>query len=100
MNLLAHIFLSGDADQLLIGNFIADFIKGNRFEHLEPEMIRGIYLHRFIDSYTDRHPLVKQSARRLQPKFGKYYAGLTKIHGTTQTMSGILMFKHALGIPS
>ncbi len=75
MNLLAHLHLSGDSESLMIGNFIADFIKGNRFQHYQDDIIEGIFLHRQIDSYTDQHPLVKQSARRLRPDFG-HYAGV------------------------
>ncbi|EAY26394.1 ACP phosphodiesterase, partial [Microscilla marina] len=31
MNFLAHTFLSGKSEEILIGNFIADFLKGNQF---------------------------------------------------------------------
>lgn len=72
MNLLAHIYLSGDSEKLLIGNFIADFIKGNRFKHYEDEIIKGIFVHRKIDSYTDQHPVVKESMAHLRPSFGLF----------------------------
>lgn len=72
MNLLAHAYLSGTSEKILIGNFMADFIHGNQFQHYEPEIIRGIYLHRYIDTYTDAHPTVRQSIRRLQPDFAKF----------------------------
>ncbi|WP_026998965.1 ACP phosphodiesterase [Eisenibacter elegans] len=73
MNFLAHIFLSGTAsEQLLIGNFIGDFVRGKQLQTYSPEVQAGVRLHRAIDSYTDHHPLVKQSAQRLKADYGKY----------------------------
>ncbi|PKV75408.1 acyl carrier protein phosphodiesterase [Pontibacter ramchanderi] len=72
MNYLAHIFLSGDDEALLIGNFIADAVKGKQ-QDLYPEGIaRGIKLHRLIDTYTDSHPVVNETKARLRPHFRKY----------------------------
>lgn len=72
MNFLAHIFLSGEDDQVMIGNFIADFVKGNK-KNLFPDKIRkGIELHRQIDDFTDHHPVTSVSKDRLRPKYGKY----------------------------
>jgi len=72
MNFLAHMYLSCDQEDLLIGNFIADFVK-NREVNSYPEGIRrGILLHRRIDSYTDTHPVVLRSVRRLYAAHSKY----------------------------
>ncbi len=72
MNFLAHIFLSGNDDQLMIGNFIADYVKGNK-KDLFPERIKkGIELHRAIDDYTDNHSVTEDSKARLRPKYRKY----------------------------
>lgn len=72
MNFLAHIYLSGENDQLMVGNFIGDGIKGNHFDHLPPGMISGIRLHRIIDSFTDKHPVFLESCRMIRPKMGKF----------------------------
>jgi len=72
LNFLAHIYLSGDDEERLIGNFIADFVKGNKKNDFPEGIRKGIELHRGIDDYTDHHPLTIQSKRRLQPKYGKY----------------------------
>ncbi|MDX2301828.1 MAG: ACP phosphodiesterase [Microscillaceae bacterium] len=72
MNLLAHAYLSGKSKNILIGNFIADFIKGNKFRHYSEEIIQGIHLHRKIDEYTDHHPVVKESISHLRPQFNRY----------------------------
>ncbi len=72
MNYLAHIYLSGENDQLKIGNFMADPIKGKAYEKYSGDIQKGILLHRAIDTFTDTHPIVRQSAGRLFEKFRHY----------------------------
>ncbi|MFK8005586.1 MAG: ACP phosphodiesterase [Saprospiraceae bacterium] len=72
MNFLAHIYLSCDNEDLLIGNFIADFIRNKEVPNFSPEVQKGIILHRQIDTFTDKHPLVKKGTYRLQEKHHKY----------------------------
>ena len=55
MNYLAHVYLSGENIDLAIGNFIADYVKGNYYKKLNINWQKGILLHTFIDSYTDFH---------------------------------------------
>jgi acyl carrier protein phosphodiesterase len=75
MNFLAHIYLSDDNDNLKIGNFIADNIKGNKYKHLPEEIQKGIILHRGIDSFTDSNNIVRRSKRRLHERY-KHYDGV------------------------
>ncbi len=72
MNFLAHIYLSGTDQELKLGNFIADAVKGKKYQHFPLRIQQGIILHRAIDFYTDTHPIVKQSTARLFPKYGHY----------------------------
>lgn len=72
MNYLAHIYLSGSDEDLMIGNFIADSVRGRDLENYPESVRRGIVLHRKIDSFTDRHPIVHESKNRLRPEFGKW----------------------------
>jgi len=72
MNFLAHLYLSESNTNIIIGNFIADHIRGNKFTHLDPEIQEGIFLHRQIDTFTDAHEIVRQSKRRLNPQYGHY----------------------------
>ncbi|WP_293895854.1 acyl carrier protein phosphodiesterase [Flavobacterium sp.] len=72
MNFLAHIYLSGNNDFLKIGNFMADSIRGNSYEEYKGEVRKGILLHRSIDSFTDMHPIYRQSKHRLHEKYGHY----------------------------
>ena len=59
----------------MIGNFIADHIKGNKFTHLDPKIQQGIKLHRQIDTYTDTHEITRISKRRLHKRYG-LFAGI------------------------
>lgn len=72
MNYLAHLLLAGEKEKLLIGNFIADHVKGRAIETFHPDIQIGIRMHRSIDRYTDSHPIVQQSILRLRPKYHKY----------------------------
>lgn len=72
MNYLAHIYLSGDDDFVKIGNFIADGIKGKKYELFPKEIQKGILLHRQIDWFTDNNDIVKKSKRRLDSQYGHY----------------------------
>ena len=72
MNFLAHLKLSGDHEYIMLGNFIADHIRGNKISHLPQEVIDGIMLHRKIDYYTDHHPEFMKSRARLHKKYHKY----------------------------
>ncbi len=72
MNYLAHLYLSGESSEVKFGNFIGDYVKGNSFSKFSPEIQRGILLHRRIDEFTDKHPVVKQSSDRLRKHYGRY----------------------------
>jgi len=72
MNFLAHIYLSGNNDLLKIGNFMADSIRGHSYDVYPMEIQKGILLHRSIDSFTDMHPVYRQSKHRLHEKYGHY----------------------------
>ncbi len=72
MNYLAHLFLAGSEPELVLGNFIADHIKGSDVLKYSETTRKGIVMHRAIDAFTDQHPVVKQSIERLRPDFRKY----------------------------
>ena len=72
MNFLAHIYLSGENDEVKIGNFMADSIKGKKYLKYPENIQRGIILHRAIDYYTDTHPVFRQSTQRLFEKYSHY----------------------------
>jgi len=72
MNFLAHIYLSGNQERVMIGNFIGDFVKGKAWEEFDSAIQRGILLHREIDRYTDDHKVVIKTKERLRPKYHHY----------------------------
>jgi acyl carrier protein phosphodiesterase len=75
LNFLAHIYLSGDSRDILIGNFIGDYVKGKNFSGYPAGVKRGILLHRRIDSFTDQHPITRSSKKTIAEKYG-LYAGI------------------------
>lgn len=72
MNYLAHVYLSGANDLIKVGNFMADSVKGSQYLNYKKDLQKGILLHRHIDSYTDSHPIYRQSKHRLHEKYGHY----------------------------
>ncbi len=63
---------AGNDEGLIVGNFIADAVKGNKYQ-LYPERIsKGILMDRAIDSFTDNNAVYLQSVHRLQPDYGRY----------------------------
>jgi acyl carrier protein phosphodiesterase len=75
VNFLAHIYLSGTNKEIIIGNFIADRVKGKKYNYYPKHIKIGILLHREIDSFTDTHPIFKQSAKRLRDRH-RHYSGV------------------------
>ncbi|MCB2410534.1 ACP phosphodiesterase [Hymenobacter lucidus] len=87
MNFLAHLLLSGtpattpDYADIVFGNFAAEAVRGRAALEAYPAAVqRGIRLHRFIDSFTDSHPVVRRSTARLRE------AGLGKWAGVVSDM--------------
>ncbi|WP_452221173.1 acyl carrier protein phosphodiesterase [Lacinutrix salivirga] len=72
MNYLAHIYLSGDNDLVTVGNFIADGIRGKKYQKYPKDIQTGILLHRHIDTFTDAHKTVRLSTKRLHKNYGHY----------------------------
>jgi acyl carrier protein phosphodiesterase len=79
MNFLAHIYLSGDEDLIKIGNFMADGIRGKHFESFPLKIQKGIILHRAIDTFTDAHPVFRQSTKRLHAQYHHYAGVITDV---------------------
>ncbi|MEI7523584.1 MAG: ACP phosphodiesterase [Mariniphaga sp.] len=72
MNYLSHIYLSGESEEIILGNFIGDYVKGQQFLNYPDNVAKGIVLHRHIDSFTDSHPVIIECIVKLRPAFGKY----------------------------
>lgn len=57
---------------MLVGNFIADSVRGSQLGQFPAGIAAGILLHRQIDTFTDTHPVVQQSKSLLRPGYSKY----------------------------
>jgi acyl carrier protein phosphodiesterase len=79
MNYLAHLFLSGPEAGVRVGNFIGDYVKGSNFTRYTPAIRKGIILHRQIDTFTDKHPIFRESSKHFQPMYGRYAGVVTDI---------------------
>lgn len=79
MNFLAHLYLSGNDDKLITGNFIGDYVKGNNFLKYPGKIREGIVLHRRIDSFTDAHPLFRDAKKLFREEFGLYSGVVTDL---------------------
>lgn len=86
MNFLAHLYLSGPNHELMIGNFIADMLRGKQIYEYEKGILKGITLHKQIDEFTDEHPSVKECVALIKPSQGRYATVVVDI-----------MFDHFLG---
>ncbi|MFT4033736.1 MAG: ACP phosphodiesterase [Siphonobacter sp.] len=74
MNFLAHLVLSGENQEIQVGNLLGEFVKG-RLEKYHPAGISdtilvGVKLHRSIDNFTDHHPVTRRSKQRLVEEYG------------------------------
>ena len=89
MNWLAHIVLAGPQPADQIGGVAADLVTAAQARSLPGDLRRGIALHHAIDAFTDRHPAVLASCRRL------YRAGI----GLPAAAAGIavdMLYDHLL----
>ena len=68
MNFLGHCFLSRKEKETISGNLAGDFFKGDlsKFKKTPSNIIKGIEIHRYIDSTTDNSPLIQEAAHLLQ----------------------------------
>lgn len=75
MNYLAHLYLADDSPESIVGNLLGDFLKGHGTENYCDEIKKGIRLHKKVDTYTDLHPIVRESKRLISP-VNRRYAGI------------------------
>ena len=75
VNHLAHLFLSRHSEKMMVGNFIADAVKGKKYLDYEEEISRGILMHRDIDSFTDSNEIVRHSKSFFHERYG-LFAGI------------------------
>ena len=75
MNFLAHLLLSEGKDAVIMGNYVGDFVKGRLTDektvNWNQEYVIGLKLHRFIDMFTDSHPVVREAKNKAAEVHGR-----------------------------
>ena len=79
MNFLAHLFLAGDAPESIMGNLMGDFLKGVDVGAYPQAVRAGIRMHQKIDGFTDTHPVIAHSKRRMPPPYRRYAGVLVDV---------------------
>lgn len=79
MNYLAHLYLSGEDESIMVGNFVGDYVKGKQYLKFPKKVQTGILLHRQIDWFTDQHPVVKDCGLRFRTNYGRYSGIVTDV---------------------
>ena len=85
VNFLAHSLFGFNNSELIAGQFCGDFVRGSDLSRFPQGVEQGIRLHRYLDRYTDTHPVLN-AARQAMP-------------GVPRRLSGIVMdvmFDHHL----
>ncbi|MCE9588975.1 MAG: ACP phosphodiesterase [Planctomycetes bacterium] len=73
MNFLAHLYLADNSPEAMIGSLIPDLVKPRQLPaDLPPATLDAIAQHRRVDAFTDMHPVVARSKRRLFEHHGRY----------------------------
>jgi acyl carrier protein phosphodiesterase len=75
MNYLAHLYLSEDSEESILGSIIADFVKGSLVDQYPRGILTAINTHRKIDAFTDAHQMVLNSRKLFSPK-RRRFAGI------------------------
>jgi acyl carrier protein phosphodiesterase len=76
VNFLAHLHLADPDPELMLGGIVADFARNPEIAALPEGVQRGVRLHRLIDGFTDRHPVVQRSIARVSQRLG-WFTSLT-----------------------
>lgn len=72
MNWLAHLLLAESDPEARLGNLLGDLVKGKQRQAFNLKIQRGIECHQAIDIFTDKHPIVKCSKQRIDPKYRRF----------------------------
>ncbi|MFN8281345.1 MAG: ACP phosphodiesterase [Saprospiraceae bacterium] len=79
MNFLAHFVLSYPDQELMAGNYIADFLSKKEQNQLDAILLPGLQMHRWIDHYTDSHARISDLNSFFRPVIHHYAPVATDI---------------------
>jgi len=72
VNFLAHTYLSGCNEEIIVGNFMGDYVKGRGYVLFPEDVKKGILIHRDIDTFTDMHMITRRSKQLVATRYSKY----------------------------
>jgi acyl carrier protein phosphodiesterase len=72
LNFLAHTYLSGCIEEIIVGNFMGDYVKGKDYLLFPEQVKKGILIHRDIDTFTDMHQITRRNKQRVAARYHKY----------------------------
>lgn len=61
MNFLAHLHLASLAKSSLVGNLMADFVRGDPYVQYDETIASGIMMHRRVDKFVDDIEIIKHA---------------------------------------
>jgi acyl carrier protein phosphodiesterase len=62
-----------------LGNLLADLVRGDERLNMPADFVRGAQRHKAIDSFTDAHPIVRQSRARISSRYRRFSGVLIDI---------------------
>ncbi len=79
MNIVAHQLLSYNIADIQIGNVLGEIVRGKDYQNYPKSIATGILLHRNIDTFTDSHPVVKETTSIFHKSYGKFAPIITDV---------------------
>ncbi|QII70500.1 DUF479 domain-containing protein [Apibacter sp. B3706] len=79
MNIVAHQLLSYQIPDIQLGNVLGEVVRGKDYQNYPQSIATGILLHRHIDSFTDSHPIVKETTSIFHKSYGKFAPIITDV---------------------
>lgn len=80
MNWLAHLYLAERTPESWLGNLLPDFMRGPALAAMPESYQPGIVQHRWIDAYTDAHPVFLRSVGRIEPGWRRFGGVLVDVY--------------------
>jgi acyl carrier protein phosphodiesterase len=72
MNYLAHLLLAENTPGSIVGSLAPDFLRGGGYRAPNSAVLAGMDRHYLVDRFTDSHPVVSRSKRRISHVHGRY----------------------------
>lgn len=80
MNYLAHLLVCDGRPASLVGSILGDFSRGVDLNGLPSGVRQAVELHFRVDAFTDAHPVVLESKRRIQPPHRRFAGVLVDMY--------------------